>query len=67
MKLNLTGWDRLTISQKVERDLEVYKKAVNWIGKNSDVMWSIAALTCFIAAIILLKTVMVPYQVPVYK
>lgn len=62
--LNLTGWNRLTISQQVERDLNVYKKAVNWIGKNQDVMWSIVALACFICAIVLLRTIMAPYPVP---
>ena len=62
--LNLTGWNRLTISQKAERDLKVYKKAVNFIEKNWDVMGSIVALICFISAILLLKLMMVPYPVP---
>jgi hypothetical protein len=61
--LNLTGWNQLTISQKVERDLRVYKKAVNWIGNNMDIVWAIAGLACFVAAIMLLKAVMIPYQV----
>ena len=64
MKLNLTGWNQLTIGQKVDRDLEVYKKTMNWMGNNMDVVAHTVALICFIGAIILLKAMMVPYPVP---
>ena len=62
--INLSGWNRLTISQQVERDLEVYKKAVGWMGKNLDIVVHTVALLCFIVAIIILKTIMVPYELP---
>ncbi len=62
--INLTGWDNLTISQKVERDLKLYKKAISWIGNNLDIVWSIAGLACFIAAVLLLKSVMIPFELP---
>ena len=62
--INLTGWDQITISQKVDRDLKVYKKTINWMGNNLDVVAHTVALLCFIGAIILLKAMMVPYPVP---
>ena len=62
--INLSGWNRLTISQQVDRDLEVYKNVVNWISRNGDVMVALVALACFIGAIIILKTIMVPYELP---
>jgi len=62
--LNLTGWNQLTIGQKVDRDLEVYKNVIGWVNNNLDVVAHAVALICFIGAIILLKTIMVPYELP---
>ena len=62
MKLNLTGWNQLTIGQKVDRDLEVYKNVIGWIGKNLDVVVACVWLACFVGLIFLLKLMMVPFE-----